>query len=506
MRSYFRLFFPLVAVAATSLGAQAKPANAGDFAKAIDPVITQMMTEWHVPGLALGVVKDGQVLYLKGYGYRDVEKHLPVTPQTLMAIGSNSKSFTVTLMGMLVDQKKLSWDTPVKTYLPDFQLYDDYATKNMTPRDLVSHRSGLPRHDELWYGRKFTRQELYERLRYLEPSVSFRSKWQYQNLMFMTAGYLVEKLWNRSWDDLIKEQIFSPLGMSHSLPGYPGFVESEDHAWPYQYRNGATVKVPVRVIDHVGPAGSIYSSVEDMAKYIEFRMSHGANAGTPHVSKAFEDQAQSPQMVVTGGGGWPGFDLLTYGLGLVVASYRGHLAVVHGGGIDGFISQMSWLPDDKVGVMVLTDLGGPNPVPTMVAEAVYDRLLGLTPLDLIGKQRALDAEGKRVTDSVQKAFVAAKVPNTKPSHDLAAYTGTYEHPGYGRLVIRNSSSGGLEVQLDDLVAPLTHYHYDTFEIGDPGGAVPLSGLATFGTNTKGVVDRVIIPLEPNVASIVFMRK
>src|SRR5438552_12180302 len=165
----------------------------------LDQFVTAQMTEWHVPGLALGIIQDGRVVLLKGYGFRDVEQKLPVTPRTLMAIGSNSKSFTVVLMGMLADSGKLDWDKPVRTYLPDFQLYDDFATREMTPRDLVTHRSGLPRHDGLWYGRSFNREELYRRLKYLEPSASFRSRWQYQNLMFLTAGYLVERRTGRSW-------------------------------------------------------------------------------------------------------------------------------------------------------------------------------------------------------------------------------------------------------------------------------------------------------------------
>ena len=159
------------------------------------------MAEWKVTGLSVGIIRDGQVVLAKGYGYRDVEQKLPVTPRTLMAIGSNTKSFTTVLMAMLADSGKLEWEKPVRDYLPDFQLWDAYATREMTPRDLVSHVSGLPRHDLLWYGRNFTRAELYSRLRYLEPSTSFRGRLQYNNLMFMTAGVLTERLTGRSWDD-----------------------------------------------------------------------------------------------------------------------------------------------------------------------------------------------------------------------------------------------------------------------------------------------------------------
>ena len=496
----------LTLLAAQPSLAQKKAGSAPDL-RAIDQVVTSIMKDWQVPGLALGIVKNGKVLYLKGYGYRDVEKQVPVTPRTLMAIGSNSKSFTVTLMGMLVDQKKLDWDTPVRKYLTDFTLYDQYAGEHMTPRDLVRHNSGLPRHDLTWYGRKATRQEIYQRIRYLEPNVSFREKWQYNNLMFLTAGVLVEKVWGRSWEDLVKTELFSPLGMSRSLPGATGMAQSDDFAWPYEKRNGAVVKVPIRIIDQVGPAGSIVSSVEDMVKYIQFRMDHGTSTTGPKISVAAEDQMQSPQMVVGSTFGpaiWPGFENNTYGLGLNVATYRGHQAVAHGGGIDGFNSQMSWLPKDQIGIMVLTNLGGDNQVPTMVVQSVYDRLLGLDPIDYIAVQHAKDAQNAKEAAEARQAVKAVQVQGTSPGHALAAYAGTYEHPGYGKLIIRQAGSG-LEAALDDIVAPLHHFHYDVFEIGDPGNIVPLSGLIAFSTNIKGEVDQLTVPLEPSVKPIVFQR-
>ena len=506
-----RLFRALTALALTLLVvppslAQKKAVKAADLA-AIDQVVTSIMKEWQVPGLAVGIVKEGKVLYLKGYGYRDVEKQLPVTPKTLMAIGSNSKSFTVTLMGMLVDQKKLDWDTPVRKYLPDFRLYDQYAGEHMTPRDLVRHNSGLPRHDLVWYGRDVTRQEIYERVRYVEPNVSFRDKWQYNNLMFLTAGVLVEKIWGRSWESLVKSELFTPLGMSRTLPGATGMDQTDDFAWPYEKRNGSVVKVPIRVIDQMGPAGSIVSSVEDMVKYIQFRMDHGMSATGPKISIAAEDQMQSPQMVVGSTFGpaiWPGFENNTYGLGLNVATYRGHQSVAHGGGIDGYISQMSWLPKDKIGIMVLTNLGGDNPVPTMVVQSIYDRLLGLDPIDYTAVQHAKDAENAKEAEKAKQVAKAAQVQGTSPSHALAAYAGTYEHPGYGKLIIRQTGNG-LEAALDAIVAPMHHFHYDVFEIGDPGNIVPLSGLVAFSTNIKGEVDQLTIPLEPSVKPIVFKR-
>src|SRR5205814_3454792 len=224
------VFLATLAVRAVAAQAVAPPRGSARALAGLDPFVASVMKEWHVPGLAIGIIQDGRPVLLKGYGFRDVEHQLPVTPRTLMAIGSNSKSFTVVLMGMLVDSGKLDWDKPVRDYLPDFQLHDELASQEMTSRDLVTHRSGLPRHDLFWYGGSLGREEMYRRLRYLEPNVSFRSRWQYQNLMFMTAGYLVEKRTGRSWDDLIRERLFAPLGMTRSNTSVRDLPSSDDRS------------------------------------------------------------------------------------------------------------------------------------------------------------------------------------------------------------------------------------------------------------------------------------
>ena len=254
------------------------------------------MAAWHVPGLAIGAVRDGQVVIAKGYGLRDVETQLPVTERTLMGIGSNSKSFTVVLMGMMVDEKTIAWDVPVRTYLADFELKDEFATREMTPRDLVTHRSGLPRHDNLWYGRPFSRAELYRRLRYLEPTFSFRSRYQYQNLMFMTAGYLVERVSGRGWDELIRERIFNPLGMIRSNTTIRESPNSGDFAFPDTWRADSLIRLPFRTIDAIGPAGSINSSVDEMLKYVQFRLDGGLAGGRRLLSEDNERQMQMPQI------------------------------------------------------------------------------------------------------------------------------------------------------------------------------------------------------------------
>jgi CubicO group peptidase (beta-lactamase class C family) len=516
----------VVAQAAPAAAPRGTPKGFGGF----DQYVASVMQEWHVPGLAIGIIQDGRPVLLKGYGFRDVERRVPVTPRTLMAIGSNSKSFTVVLMGMLVDSGKLAWDKPVREYLADFQLQDEFASRDMTPRDLVTHRSGLPRHDIAWYGRSLNREELYQRLKYLEPSASFRSRWQYQNLMYTTAGYLVEKRTGRSWDDLIRERIFGPLGMTRSNTSVRDLPASDDAALAYVWRkcpesqaaangaasspggNGATVavecglvKVPYRNIDAVAPAGSINSSVEEMLHYVQFHIDSGRYDGRQLLSKDNEVQMQTPQMLIGAQDFWPDeFGLASYGLGLAVTSYRGHKLVQHGGGIDGFISQMSWLPKERVGVVVLTNMSGANPVPNIVTRNVLDRVLALAPIDWVARTRKQIQEGEAQEKKQRDERAAARKPNTTPSHDLAAYAGIYEHPAYGRLTVRTAGTT-LELTFDEFTARLKHYHYDMFEVDDPAELAPLSGVLTFLMDRKGEIDRVAVPFEQSVKDIEFSR-
>ncbi len=471
-----------------------------------DGFLAEIMEDWQVPGVAVGVIRDGEIILAEGFGYRDIENKLPVTEHTTMAIGSNSKSFTVTLMAMLVDEGMIEWDTPVRDYLPDFRLHDEFATTEMTPRDLVTHQSGLPRHDNVWYGRAASREEIFRKLRYLQPNASFRSRYQYQNLMFLTAGYLTERLTGRSWSALIDERVFTPLGMDRSNTSVKDSPDSGDYAFPYMLRDGVLEKVPFRNIDNVGPAGSINSNVVEMTAYIQAHIAGGVYNGHRLISQERSAEMQQPQFAMQSGSEFAEVGPVSYGLGLRVGTYRGHKIVQHGGGIDGFISSMSWLPREKIGVMVLTNRsGGMNPVPIMVAYNVYDRLLGLPEVDWNGRNLEERAEQEARAAESEREILAKRVPGTEPSHALADYTGTYEHPGYGSMEVAVGGDG-LTVSYDDFTLDLEHFHYDVFRITAVPNTVPVIGLVTFTTDRDGTVSRVAIPFEPNSTDIVFERE
>ena len=250
------------------------------------------MAEWKVPGLGVAIVEDGKTVFARGYGWRNVEQQLPVTPDTLFAIGSNTKSFTATLLAMQVDEGALAWDAPIRTVLPEFSLHDPVATAEMTAVDLLSHRSGLPRHDLFWYATGKSRTELIAGLHHLEPSASFRSTYQYQNLMFLTAGVVAERIGGKSWEELVEERIFRPLGMERANFSVDRMQQDDDFSYGYGAEQEIE-RVPFRNIDAIGPAGSINTSARELARYVQFHLAYG-KVGDTQLLK--EDSARLMQL------------------------------------------------------------------------------------------------------------------------------------------------------------------------------------------------------------------
>jgi len=471
----------------------------------LDAFVTARMLDWKAPGVALAVVKDGRVLLARGYGYRDVEKKLPVTARTLFAIGSITKSFTVATLGTLVDEGKLAWDTPVREYLPAFRLQDEVAGARMTPRDLVTHRSGLPRHDALWYGSEASQAEMVARLRYLEPSRDFRALYQYNNLMFMTAGHLASRLGGRSYQELVRERLFAPLAMARSNFSVTDSQRSDDFAVPYQKVKDEVKAIPFRNLDEIAPAGSINSCAEDMARYLLMYLGKGKLDGESVLSESSVEQMTTPQMVAPSNLQYPELGHVSYGMGLSVGSYRGHTLVGHGGAIDGFLAQMSLLPREGIGVVVLTNLDQGRRLPFVLSYDVLDRLLGLPPAPWDARFKDEDAKLEQSEEEAKQKGFTRRREGTQPSHELAEYAGEFEHPGYGVLRVERQGDA-LELTYNRMSSPLRHFHYDAFEVPenplDPFEKTKLS----FFTSVDGEIGSVAVPLEPAVAAIVFTRR
>ncbi len=480
-----------------------------------EAVVEKIRTDFKTPGIGLAIVKGDEVVLLKGFGERDREKKLPVTPQTVFAIGSSTKAFTTFVMAQLVAEGRLSWDVPVRTYLPEFELKDRFASERMTPMDLVTHRSGLPRHDLLWYGAGLTRKETVARLRYLEPNEDLRAKFQYNNAMFLTAGYLVEKLTGRTWEENVSERIFHPLGMKTASFSVADVQKGTDFALPYEERDGKVEPIAFREIANVGPAGSINASPGELVAWLRVHLADGklgAKEILPasalkelHVPRMATGARQTEPEVVPGG----------YAAGWFTDIYRGFQRVHHGGNIDGFSALVALVPQERIGIVVLVNQDG-SPVPGLVARHALDRLLALPARDWAGETLAKVKQSLATQKEAEGKKTLAQKKGTKPAHALSEYAGSYTHPAYGELAItlsgdrRARETGGLSMTYNGITTPLLHWHYETWKGEKLTTAKADTTFADFPiqfhTNMDGDVAAVNGPWEPAVDDIVFKRK
>jgi CubicO group peptidase (beta-lactamase class C family) len=462
------------------------------------------MKAFRVQGCAVAVLDDNQVIHCQGYGFRDITNNAPVNTATLFGIGSATKAFTSAAMAMLVDRGKLDWDKPMREYIPWFKLYDPVASEHMTPRDLVCHRSGLPRHDLLWYGTSRARKDLMERLHYLEPNKDFRELMQYQNLMFMAAGYLIEIVSGSSWEDFVRREIFKPLGMKRSNVSVEESKGDANASKPYANEKNKPKEIPYRNIDTIGPAGSINSTIDDLIPWLFLHLNEGKHNGKELVSKANLDETHRPNMVITGEfmgeiEKYPEYGSGAYGLGWFNSSYQGHKLIHHGGNIDGFSTMVSFMPREKLGVIVLTNQNGSS-LPVAATFGAYDRLLKLERAPWIERSRQIEKAQKKAIQKSGKKTQENKARGTRPSHPLDGYLGQYEHPGYGILTV-SEDENGLKADFNELSFRMTHYHYDIFEIKYDLFDMPLK--LNFATDVQGNICGLSAQLEPSVNDIVF---
>lgn len=478
-----------------------------DFTKKLEnlnELFTEKMKEWKVPGTAVGIIKDGEIVHIGELGLKDVEKNLGVTQDTIFAIGSASKSFTSMAVAILVDEGKLDWDTPVKKYIPEFEMFDKVAGERITVRDMLCHRSGLPRHEFMWYNAPFTRKELVERVKYLEPNKDFRSVMQYNNQMFTTAGYLVQVVSGMTWEDFVRTRIFEPLGMNNSNFSVEVSKQSLDYGLPYTVKEEAAIRADFVNIDIIGPAGSINSNLVDMFKWLKLLLNKGNVNGVQIVSEANLEEMYTihmPSKVMPLK--FNEVESVAYGLGWFIETYRGKRVINHGGNIDGFSALVSFIPSENLGVIILSNL---NSNITTYAQSyyAYDLMLGMEYIDWSSKfkdefdklkEQAEVAEGK-----VTEEKAATVVSNL--SHPLKDYTGVYNHPGYGLLKIEEDG-GKLKLTFNNLEFEMKHEIYDifTFEMTLLGATFTVM----FNMDCNGNFKSVSIPFEPTVKEIVFER-
>ena len=498
----------VLAVLAFAAGAAAQDAAIVKKLDGFDAYMQKVLKDWNAPAVGVGVVVNDKLVFAKGYGYRDYEKKLPFTPTTLAPIASNSKLFTAVAAGLLVQEGKLDWDRPVRESVPSIRFYNDELNNTVTLRDMLAHRTGITRHDSIWYKSDFTRKELFERLKYLEPKEPMRQLFLYNNMMYAGAGYIIELKSGKTWEDFVAERIFRPLAMSSTVYTIADMTKAPDHGVPFTEKRDSNEIYRIPYYEEtagVAPAGAIISNIEDMSHWLIAHMNGGMYAGKqvlpPDVLKATLAPAIAlPNVQGEARGFW---ELLNpvYGMARWTASYRGHQIAYHGGDINGFHSQVSYMPQDHIGVIVFVIGDHCASLYNTVSYNVYERLLGMSQTPWSERLLEIRLKGKKAGTEARAKAGREKVANTHPSHPLQAYVGQYEHPAYGVVKV-GMKDGQLTFDFHTIKLPLTHFHYDRFDTPDDEEYGMWS--LNFATSPQGDVDRVITSLDE--AEVTFTRK
>jgi CubicO group peptidase (beta-lactamase class C family) len=486
----------LAAALATSAAAQSPAPTTAP--PDLDSYVASSMKTFDVPGMAVAIVKDGKIVAAKGYGLRKLGDATPVDEFTLFGIGSNTKAFTTAALATLIDEGKLSWDDPVYQRLPGFVMYDPYVSHEMTIRDLLTHRSGmgLGEGDLLfWPHSTYTREEIIHKLRFMKPASSFRSHYAYDNLLYMTAGQIIPAVTGTSWDDYIRQHIFTPLGMNHSNVTNANIKPGDNIAFPHSRMDGKLQVIHFEVLDNAGPAGAINSCAADMAKWIQLQLNRGKFID--HDGHLFTEQRSkemwTPQTILPVGDPPPGLaglkaNFADYALGWGLRDYHGRKLVGHTGGVAGFVSRVMLVPEENLGIVVLTNAEEGGAFDSILYH-VLDHYFQLPPTDWIAAFKTLkDTEEKEAAETMKKAE-GARAADSKPSLPLDKYAGVYNDAWYGPITIR-MDNGALVITFDHtptMVGNLQLWQHDTFKAHWRDRTIE-DAFVTFALNPDGTID------------------
>jgi CubicO group peptidase (beta-lactamase class C family) len=492
--------FALLISAASLFAQTAPPAD-------LDAYVGRVMQTFEVPGISVAIVKDGRVVLAKGYGVRKLGNPTPVDESTLFGIGSNTKAFTSAALATLVDEGKLSWDDPVYERLPGFQMYDPYVSHEMTIRDLLTHRSGmgLGEGDLLfWPHTTYTREDIIYRLRFMKSASSFRSHFAYDNLMYIAAGQIVARVSGKSWEDYIRERILVPLSMTTTNLSNASWKSSDNYAWPHSKVDGKLQPIDFVPLDNAAPAGSINSSAAEMAKWLLLQLNRGKFPD--HDGRLFTEQRSkemwSPETIlpITDppaplAAAKPHF--YDYGLGWFLTDYHGRKIVGHTGGVAGFVSMVRLVPEENLGVVVLTNAeqGGAF---SSITYHIIDHYLNLPATDWTAAFKAAQDEEEQHAADVMKQQATSRAANSKSSLALEKYAGIYKDVWYGPVTIR-MENGKLVFSLDHTpkaVSDLEPWQYDTFKAHWRDRTIE-DAFLTFALKSDGTIDHFsMVPVSP----------
>lgn len=478
--------------------------------KSLDTLAETVLKDWHGAGFAVAVVEKDKIIYAKGFGYRDVEKKLPVTPNTQFAIGSCTKAFTAALIGLLNQEGKLDINKPVREYLPSLKFYDDIMNCQITLRDMMCHRTGLSRYDFSWFMfNTASRDSLIQRIQYHEPSAPIRTKWQYNNWMYLAQGVVTEKVTGKSWEDNIQERFFRKLDMNNSNLTIGGLKNNAEPAIGYGVEDDKPKKMDYYNINGMGPAGSINSTVLDMSNWVIAWINGGKFKGKEILPPTYVGAAMRTQMSMEGGvppKEIPDVHSVSYGFGWMLNSYRGHYLVEHGGNINGFSASTAFFPTDSIGIIILTNQNG-SMITNVIRSEIADKLFGLKDIAWNKYYLIKSKQPNKPKDTTAKEPVKG-ADISRPAND---FTGYYDNKGYGKFEIVEKNDS-LFAQLPDGTSwYLSHYCYDIY---DPVLVDKEKGINTenkfpwrftFRTDEEGKISTVSVPMESPVKPIIFTR-
>ncbi|MCL2006787.1 MAG: serine hydrolase [Treponema sp.] len=474
-------------------------------------LVRKLKEDFKVPSISVSVFKDGETFFVNE-GLSDIDKSIKATPDTIYAIASSTKAFAATSIAILADEKKLNLDDPVKKHLKDFKMHDPYMTDHLTIKDALSHRGGLPRHDMVWFNRPdLTLKELAYTLKHLPPSFEPRTRMYYQNIMFALSSVIVEHVSGKPWGDFLKEKVFNPLGMTHTYTDpkvYRG-KGSEHESVPYDLIGDKIVRTQEIPFAPVAGAGVMHSSVRDLDKWVRLQLGRGEFEGKRIFSEEMAKQLHGPQMIIRTGDLMPisfeEIEFENYCLGWFIESYRGNMLVHHGGTINGYKSQVGFLPKKNIGFSILTNLSG-NQTPNAIGYNICDMVLGLSEIDwgkryfdFLEKMRAdLRADAEKKEEAVKKA--------KPPIRPLENYAGKYVNAGYGDVSVKVKDNALIihAIQRDMDLLPYGTGH-DNFYISTmtPGANIKTFIPVQFACDFEEVVTGVRIKLEAFSDMILF---
>jgi CubicO group peptidase (beta-lactamase class C family) len=471
----------------------APPARAAERPTAgLDAIVAEAMKAWPAPGLAMAVVRDDEVIYLKGSGVREQGKSEAVTPDTLFPIASCTKAFAAMALALLIDEGKADWDDPVRKHLRWFRLADPLTDRDVTLRDLLCHRTGLGRSDLLWYRASWGVEESVRRLAFVRPSSSFRSRYEYANVPYIAAGLATAAIAGEPWDEFVRKRLFVPLGMKRAVFTRSAALKDADHATPHRLDDkGRPEPIEWYPDDkQVRASGSIKASARELTNWLRLHLSGGTFNGKRLVSGESLAEMHSPQMVVptTAAARGPDTTQVSYGLGWFISDYRGHHVVEHGGANDGFRARVVLLPRKKIGIVLLTNVEE-HAALQATSRMVVDHLLGLPKKDWHGHYAAVVKKARARAKAIEAKRQAGRKTGTRPSRELGAFAGTYRDRAYGAVEIKRNGKE-LTLTWSSFKVPLRHWHYNTFTVPPQKEVAQraLSGaMATFALDEDGDV-------------------